>query len=224
MADQATITNDTNELDLFSQIRTAHRLLAAYYQRLLPTIDEIANSLELDFYGWHPSEHGGPCRFSSNIMDRWQWDLLPANCTRYVFFNAEKKNEIRVGKYMIEFHVISDSGILTENWKSPNIQPDALDLSVSVERAQSVLRVHLYAPYKNRDAYWYDGLFDQCEDPVHTVQPEANKVADNVHSFISGFEMPLAELIADDAVVRIVERIKQFRDNLLEHVSKEDNP
>jgi hypothetical protein len=66
-------------------------------------------------------------------LERWQWDLLPANCTRYVFFTAENKNDISVGKYFIEFHVISDSDILTENRKSPNSQPDALDLEISAE-------------------------------------------------------------------------------------------
>jgi len=67
-----------------------------------------------------PTDNNTPCRFSSNIIDRWQLDLLPDNCTRYVFFTAENKNDIRVGKSFIEFHVISDSGILKENRKSPN--------------------------------------------------------------------------------------------------------
>jgi len=218
MADQTTLinkTNDNNEEDLFLQIRTAHRLLAAYYQRLLPTIEQIANELDLKFYSWIPSEFCTPCKFSTNIFDRWQWDLLPANCTRYVFFNAEKKNDIRLGKYMVEFHVISDSGILTENRKSPNNQPDALDLAISPEDAKSVLRVHLYAPYKTREAFWYDGLFDPCSDPVLTHKPEAQKISDNVHSFISGFEIPLIELSAENSVENVTERIKIFRDHLL---------
>ncbi len=69
MADQTAITNDQNEEDLFLQIRTAHRLLAAYYQRLLPTIEQIANELDLKFYCWLPSEHEKPGNFSTNILN-----------------------------------------------------------------------------------------------------------------------------------------------------------
>lgn len=221
MEDRTEMINDGNKEDLFLQIRTAHRLLAAYYQRLLPTIDQITNALDLNFYGWMPTENNTPCRFSSNILERWQWDLLPANCTRYVFFTAENKNDIRVGKYFIEFHVISDSGILKENRKSPNNQPDALDLEISAEKAKSVLRVNLFAPYKNREAYWYDELFGRCEKPTHAAQPEAQKIEGNVHAFISGFEIPLIELSAENAAENVTERIKMFRDHLLDAAEAE---
>lgn len=215
MDDQITITNDANEEDLFLQIRTAHRLLAAYYQRLLSTIEEITNSLELNFYAWEPSEYAKPCQFASNILERWQWDLLPANCTRYLFVDAESKNKIEVGKCMVLFHVISDSGILKSNWKSTTSQPDALDLPISIEKAQSVLRVQLYAPYQNRNAYWYDGLFAKSCEPNLTSEPDAQQVGGNVNAFISGFEVSLAELTSEHGVNNMVQRIDHYRDLLV---------
>lgn len=222
MEDRTEMINDANKEDLFLQIRTAHRLLAAYYQRLLPTIDQITNALDLNFYGWMPTENNTPCRFSSNILDRWQWDLLPANCTRYVFIDAEKKNDITVGKYFIEFHVISDTGILKENRKSLNNQPDALDLTISAEDAKSILRVNLFAPYHDREGYWYDGFFGLCNKPTHTTEPEAQKVEGDIQAFISGFEIPLIELSTENAVEQITERIKTFRDHLLDAAKAEN--
>jgi hypothetical protein len=215
MVDQITQSNDTNEEDLFLQIRTAHRLLAAYYQRLLPTIEEIANALELKFYVWEPSEFDRPSQFSSNLFNRWQWDLLPANCTRYVFIDAESKNSIEVGKCLVVFHVISDTGILKENWKSTKTQPDGLDLSISAEKAESVLRVQLYAPYENREAYWHEGLLKKCNMPDLTDNLEAQKVEANVKACISGFEIPLTELICESAVDDIIKRIEKYRVQLI---------
>lgn len=215
MVDQITQSNDTNEEDLFLQIRTAHRLLAAYYQRLLPTIEEIANSLGLKFYVWEPSEFARPSQLSNNLFNRWQWDLLPANCTRYVFIDTESKNSIEVGKCLVVFHVISDTGILKENWKSTNTQPDGLDLSIGADQAKSVLRVQLYAPYENREAYWHGDLLNKCDMPDLTDNPEAQKVEANVKAFISGFEIPLTELICENAVADIIERIEKYRDQLI---------
>ena len=126
-------------------------------------------------------------------------------------------------KYFIEFHVISDSGILKENRKSPNNQPDALDLDISAEEVKSVLRGNLFAPYKNREAYWYDELFGRCEKPAHTAQPEAQKIEGNVHSFISGFEIPFIELSAENAVEKVTNKIKLFRDHLLYAAEAEHN-
>jgi hypothetical protein len=208
-------TTDANEDDLFLQIRTAHRLLAAYYQRVLPTIESMAQALDLKFYGWIPSQHNAPRQFSGNVFNHWQWDLLPANCTHYVFYNAEKKDELEVGKYMVVFHLISDSGILQENLQQTKSQTDGLELPMSAEKAKSVLRVQLYTPYENRKGHWHDGLFAKCETPRFTAEPEAQKVDKNVNAYISGFEIPLTELICENSVDDIIKRIEKYRDQLI---------
>jgi hypothetical protein len=210
--------------DLLLQVRTAHRLLAAYYQRLLPTINDIASSLGLTFYGWMPSEHDRTPQFSKNIFDSWQWDLLPANCTRYTFFDAPDKNKICVGNYMVEFHVISDTGIQKINFPKGNrSQPDALNLPTSVEQADSLLRIHLYAPYQSRDANWHDGLFNNCADPCLKDESKPQKIADGINSFINGFEIPLSELMKENTIEDLKERIASMRDKLIGVAIKENN-
>ncbi|MEZ8688757.1 hypothetical protein AB6D53_14095 [Vibrio splendidus] len=52
--------NNSQTEGLFTQVRTAHRLLAAYYQRLLPTLEQIAHSVNTEFYFWHPVRFDKP--------------------------------------------------------------------------------------------------------------------------------------------------------------------
>ncbi len=211
-----------NNDDLLLQVRTAHRLLAAYYQRLLPTINGIASSLGLTFYGWMPSEYDRPPQFTTNVFDSWQWDLLPANCTRYTFFDAPDKDKIRVGHYMVEFHVISDSGIQKNNFPTGNkSQPDALNLPTSVEQADSLLRIHLYAPYQDRDANWHKDLFNNCVDPCLEDESKPQKIEDGINSFINGFEIPLSELMVENAVETLKNRIETMRDELINTATKQ---
>jgi hypothetical protein len=82
-------------------------------------------------------------------------------------FTAENKNDISVGKYFIEFHVISDSDILTENRKSPNSQPDALDLEISAENAAEKVT--------NKINLFRDHLLDVAEAEHKNQKPRHNK-------------------------------------------------
>jgi hypothetical protein len=212
-----------NNDDLFLEIRTAHRLLAAYYQRLLPTIEDIANAVDVNFYRWKSSEFSHPVGPASNPFMDWGWNFLPANCTRYIFHNAVNNNQVRVGELMIEFHVISDSGILLKD--IPNgtrNEPDALNLPVTVNNAKSVLKVHLYAPFKAQEKNWYQSIFDPCPDPELSSKPSAQRIEDDIDCYISGFEIPLSDLMANNAVETIAARIETYKSHLLVAAQEEN--
>lgn len=218
-----TPTNSATNDDLFLEIRTAHRLLAAYYQRLLPTIEDIANAINVNFYCWVPSDFSAPAKQNSNPFSRWSWDLLPANCTRYVFHNAVDNNRVCLGELMIEFFVISDSGTQLENIPNSNRnQPDALNLPISVAKATSTLKIHLYAPFQSQEKNWYNSLFSQCIDPKLTSEPNAQRIYEDINCCISGFEIPLSDLMADNAVETIAARIETYKLHLLA-AAKEEN-
>lgn len=205
-----------NSDDLFRQIRTAHRLVAAYYQRLIPTLDDIIHQLGIEFYAWIPSEFDAPCRLTTDITNKWQWDLLPGISTRYLFKSFEDPNQVKVGEYLIEFFVISDTGVLKD--KDPNkhiTQPDALNLPLSVNDARSVLRVQLYTPFKDQNKNWYYDIWNNCKDPNLTEEPCVAMIAEHINCCISGFEVPLAQLIEENSVEVIVKRIVQHKDAIM---------
>ena len=217
-----TTKNSTTNDDLFLEIRTAHRLLAAYYQRLLPTIEDLANAINVNFYCWQPSEFYPLARRTSNPFTEWGWSLLPAICTRYVFHNAVDNRRVRIGELMVEFVVISDSGIVSEDTQNGHKeQPDALNLSTSLTEATSTLKIHLLTPYKNNDIDWYKGIHQECPDTIITEEPSAKKEGE-ISFYTSGFEIPLSDLMADNAVESIAARIETYKSHLLA-AAKEEN-
>lgn len=115
--------------DLVSQAQVAHRLLAGFYQRLLPTIQQVAQQLQLSFYEWEPTVTNRPCRKSSNPADSWAWDMLPIMAHTQRFMRSESR-ESAVGDIALDFFVTFDSNYShRDDWSkwqiSKNKEPDA---------------------------------------------------------------------------------------------------
>ena len=72
------------------QVQVAHRVCAAFYQRLLPTLDKIARDSDFSFWEWGPAETDRPCRSGTDPNSKWAWDMLPmfALQIRYRRFDA----------------------------------------------------------------------------------------------------------------------------------------
>ncbi|CAM2928999.1 hypothetical protein [Moritella viscosa] len=186
--------------DLFVQVRTAHRLLAAYYQRLLPTIEQIAHDANTEFYFWAPVRFNKPGR---NPFKKWQWDLLPAESTRYVFKHINDEAKVTISDYIVEFIVINDSGINDEQCKG---QPDPLNLKVSVDEAQSILRISIYRAITSVDTGFYD-RWESGRYPDYSTSVDLE--LDN--GFVKfGFETPLESLMTESGVASIKETIEHY--------------
>ncbi|QLE84043.1 hypothetical protein FLM48_02450 [Shewanella sp. Scap07] len=195
--------NNSEMDDLFTQIRTAHRLLAAYYQRLLPVIESIALEADTEFYFWSPHRFSPPGQSNANPFKKWQWDLLPAVVTRYVFKHVNDLKRITKGDYIIEFLVVNDSGIDDEKSKS---QPDALTLKVGVNEARSILKLAVYRAVQDEDSdfykKWNSISYSDYSDSID-VQLD--------HKFVTaGFEVPLNLLMSDSGVHTVKAKIDQY--------------
>ncbi len=221
----------TDNNNLFLQIRTAHRLLAAYYQRLHPMIESVASQLNLTFCKWVPNESGDQSELKSNIFSKLHWELLPGNCAHFIFYknlqdDEESKglNEVGIGGYLIDFLVICDTGILSdETFNLSKNQPDALNLPTPLEQAESVLRVSLFTPYvsngtqKPNTQKWHPDFYWDCYDPELTDNPVPVKCDDSkgYNYYMTGFEVPLNRLTNEDEIKGLTEKIEIFRNALL---------
>lgn len=186
---------------LFTQVRSAHRLLAAYYQRLLPTIEQIAIGLDVDFYVWLPKEFRRPAQLSTNPFDRWQWDMLPGLSTYYLFKQVENTNKLRVGEYLVEFLVDSDSGVDSDIANGD--QPDALKLPVGIADAKSTFTISIYVACKNQDRDWHRDIWNSCAPANLCEQPGPTRDVNG--SVVScRFEIPLAELLEEGAEEKVI--------------------
>ncbi|WP_439147416.1 hypothetical protein [Vibrio sp.] len=205
--------NNKKKEDLFSQVRTAHRLLAAYYQRLLPTIEQLGKALELDFYVWEPKEFARPTRFTTSPFDGWQWDMLPALSTFYVFKSVKDVNKVRVGEYLVEIIIDSDTGVQSE--VANGNQPDGIALPTSVEDAQSVLKISVYTPFENQDCNWYHKVWSVCDHPFYSDEPTPKKDDSGYPVVTCGFELPLSALLEKEAVESIASKAREYIDAAL---------
>ncbi|MCL1047517.1 hypothetical protein L2737_19635 [Shewanella electrodiphila] len=199
--------------ELFTQVRTAHRLLAAFYQRLLPSIEQIAKGLDVDFYTWSPKEFGRPAQLSTNPFDRWGWDMLPALSTYYVFKHVEDNNKVRVGEYLVEFLVETDTVVKSD--LANGAEPDALNLPQNVGDAKSTLKISVYAPCENSESNWHHNVWNECENHPACETPEPIKDPDTAVVYC-GFEVPLADLMKDGAVDVLIARAQEFIDITVE--------
>lgn len=192
-------SNDTD--DLFVQVRTAHRLLAAYYQRLLPAIERIAVEVDTEFYFWTPHRFSSVGQSNSNPFKKWQWDLLPAVVTRYVFKHVNDLAKITQGDYIVEFLVINDSGV---NDEKGNSQPNGLEIQVGVKEAKSVLQVGIYKAIESSDQEFY-AQWNSLSYPNY--QSPKQCLVDKSFSSI-GFEVPISELLTEQGVSSVIEKIR----------------
>lgn len=198
--------NETEEL--FLQVRTAQRLLAAYYQRLLPAIEKLAKEFDTDFWFWKP------CRFSNsarNPFSNWQWDMLPAAIPRYEFKNVANLDKVTKGDFILEFIVMHDTGIRDEKMNS---QPDALNMAVKVEDAESLLKLCIYRAHCDQSKS-FGAAWNMAEYPKPSQDYQC--VLDK--GFVTtAFEVPLALFLTEKGIEQLKSKISSSLQRTLDYV------
>ena len=204
---------------VFQQVRVAHRMAVAYYKRLFQLLQEVTNDerLGLSFLAWDTHDFSRPCQRKSNVFESWEWDLLPGISTHYVFFNGSNQNAQAVGDWLLDCHVITDTGVTDGDWESENKDP--LKLSVPVEDARSLLRCHLQAPVKKGKLRWFEDIWQKSHDLECTESPSIGSVTEGGSLIGCSFEIPLDELTSKDATDALVNKILEYRDALLANAS-----
>ena len=208
----------TENKDLFKQIRTAHRLVVAYYKRLHQVLSSVGKELKLDFFVWEPSEYGRPSRRTGKVLESWAWDMAPGIVTEYVFRKASSDKEQKLGDWLLVLHVISDTAV-TNQALIGDIDP--LELSPSVDVSESVLRCYLVAPRNNLNEYWYESLWVRVRKKIKctdSLEVQTLDVENEVYG--AGFQIDLAELCLenlslDQPPASLINKIEEYRDVLL---------
>ena len=211
------LTPETQD-DLLVQIRTAHRLLAAYYQRLLPSIEKIATQLGSDFYFWEPYKFARPAQRTSNPFSKWAWDMLPAMSTIYVFKNVKEESSIAISDYLISFYVDSDTGVDEEEMN--RFEADGLSLTVSVQEAESMVKVGIYTPFKSEQLHWYSNIWSQGAYPTYHTFDAQNQQTKDINGcpiVSSGFEVSVSQLMTEDGIKQLAVKIEQCLADALQH-------
>lgn len=196
--------------ELLLQVRTAHRLLAAYYQRLHPIIGDLAAQADTVFDFWTPQLFEKPAR--ANPFAKWQWDLLPAAVTRYVFKQVKESSKVTKGDFTLEFLVVNDTGIVKEKGKG---ELDALALPLDVEHAESIIKVGIYRAAENSDKDYFS-QWNSVGYPDY--QDEASFKKDKLF-VTTGFEFSISLLLTEDGVESVKNRIHKCLETTKQAIS-----
>lgn len=125
-------SSSTENFDaLVAQAQIAHRLVVGFYQRLLPTIQQVAKELELTFWEWEPYVTNRPCTKSKNPADYWAWDMAPLMASNHRYWRTNG-NTAEVGDAILNLYVSFDSHFSNDDWEQWGIvddqEPDATRL------------------------------------------------------------------------------------------------
>ncbi|HDT6064048.1 hypothetical protein [Enterobacter kobei] len=204
--------------DPFAQVRQAHRICGAYYQQILPMINEVAQKMGTSFLLWDTWSFSKPPRRGANPLDSWTWDYLPMMDVSFVFSKQEQPNSpMAISDYVLDFKLVTDSELEYEQrvlMYPKDEEPLATKLKTSVEEAKSYLNIYLFsavnddATYSSPEEMWtsYDGY------------PDANskiQFSDNNQIQGIGFSVPLLDIAHDDATDKLVRKISEHRECLL---------
>lgn len=191
--------------ELLMQVRTGHRLLAAFYQRLYSNLNKLVSELELSFYVWRPMHFDRPAALNKNPFEKWQWDLLPAMSSYFIFKTDFDNNKIVPGHCLVEIKVDLDTAV--DGKSDVGGQPDALGIKTSIEESTSILSVRVYSPYQEIAGNWYYDLWAKCSNASLSTEPLE---LDGFPVLATGFEIDIEELLEPEGLNNLIEKAKRI--------------
>ena len=173
-----------------ADVQTAHRVAVGFYQRLLPSLDSIATSMEFDFWYWEPLHTKRPCTSGRQPTKNWLWDMVPLYASRHVYKKLAGGNLQPTDKAIL-FDVYIDDEFKPEKLKAAGMkeEPDA----VLLKSGKALLSIEVYR-----------GAGDSCSSSFESVWDESDVLSSSTHSwqsvhqFLEGkvLTFDLADLIA----------------------------
>lgn len=170
---------------LVNQVQQSHRLLAGFYKRILPAIDNLANQFGAGFWYWRPTSFDRPCSSTTRPSSKWAWDFLPLVTATLVYVRNDE-GYIRKSDLVMHFQLCNDPAVLPE-LRTQKGQPDPTTIPV----IEPFLRVYLYRPIEDSDA----DLYHEWEK-VSPPEGAAGIITDIAYNFQAMWlEIPLADFV-----------------------------
>lgn len=186
--------------EIANNVQEAHRICGAFYQRLFPTIDNIASELNCSFKQWDPLYRSRPCRSGTNPSSKWFWDLLPMIAARIVYSSGES-DQTDVGDFIFEATVIIDDAITPEfrKVKKTTGTTDPIELPP----ADAYLKFSIYRATEHMRQDIID-TWNKCKEPMMNSE-NFEVVGEGIVA--KGFRVSLANFIEDE--MPIISELKE---------------
>lgn len=180
---------------LVDQLQGAHRLAAAFYQRIFPWFDKAAADFGCHFSSWGPLYTHRPGVSSTAPSRKWKWDFLPLYAFEINYERLPDSSSSRGGDDVgIRFRLLIEDSFKPERRKAEGISgsPSALKLP----KGEGVVEVYVLRP---------DGSLGE-ELPARWMyvplpQPNEEVCSDSGNVSVWGKSVRLAEVVSDPAVL-----------------------
>lgn len=191
------MTHDITKTEqLVEQLGQAHRLVAGFYQRILPLFDQIAQeSIDASFWYWNPSENARPCSSAKRPSSYWAWDYIPLFASTHGYRTWEG-NKALSGDMTLAFRLYIDDAIKKDSPQrgGGKGEPDPIGMKLG----NAVVEVYLFRCTKDSE-HSFDVLWDDIPWPEPTEQWTASIQHPEVAFCVR--HIPLAKLLVDSAAV-----------------------
>lgn len=136
---------------LVKDVQVAHRLVVAYYERLIAGFNAIAAELQFDFWSWDPIERKRPCRTNVSPAKNWLWDMVPMYASSHVYRRASGQRP-EEGDLALWLQVYADDAFEEGKRRAASVlgKPDPLRLPIG----EGIVEVGLYRWIAADDKDW----------------------------------------------------------------------
>ncbi|NKL38784.1 hypothetical protein GFL49_34830 [Rhizobium leguminosarum bv. viciae] len=196
-------------------VREAHRLLFAYYRRILDTVRLIGDQFsDHTFYHWSSVVTDPPPMRGTKPFDKWAWDFLPLTSVSFLYADPTAKiRNMQVGDWMLEVHVSSDSEF--SHAKKFKTEPDPQAFAPA-QASQSEIALVAWKCIANmpKDQTWLKVWTQGYWPDDESVQSKsAFNATDGIHSF--QLKRPIEEFGSRSDVIAFTEAAKSEFNSVL---------
>ncbi len=179
---------------LVSDVQVAHRLVVGFYQRLLPALDELAGSVQCDFWYWEPMWTARPPAAATRPTKKWLWDMVPLFASTHGYKRAGG-GAMQLGDLALIFDIEIDESFSPDGRKTAGMRgnPDAILLPIG----HATFNLSAYRAVGGSE-HTFETVWNDAREPeetgwqrVHGTEPMEGQ----------RWSMGLAEFVRDSSVL-----------------------
>ena len=211
-------TEIQEERQALKQVRTAHRICAAYYQRILPLIERATEELDLKYERWGSWAFSFPSRRSSPFQ-KWEWDQLPMLNPRFTF-TGTTDGDSSTG-YLVTVLLVTDSLVTheTKHDQPPGPRgPDAAQVGMSGDPGESRIDVFVFYPKEPIPEEEVISILPKkgTRHPDHLLRSGAVENWGDERYRAAASSIPIERLMNDSGPETLANHIREIRDRARE--------
>ena len=149
---------------ILEQQRIAHKLLAAFYQQVVQTFDDIAENCACNFSAWGPIRTDFPNQ-EDKIADNWIWNYLPLYASVHEYTKVQHENHARRGDSILVLKFLCDSAFAdAEGYVDPlDLESKESYIDICIYKCTQNRRISFYKVYE--DSGWPEKEGKWQDDP-----------------------------------------------------------